>query len=294
MSKGKNKTIKWNPIKVAPYLFIAPAIIYLFVVTIIPAIMALPISFTNWSALSPEKKFIGFENYINVFKDPMFYDTTWNMMKFFIFVPLQMGMGLMAALLLNMKVRGIKFFRVVFYAPVITSTVAVALLFDWFYQPTFGLFNNILITFGMPKMGWIHDPSTAILSVILFKVWKGFGASMLIYLAGLQDISSEIKEAADIDGASSWQKFKYVTLPLLRPAHLYLLIINVIGVFMIFQETYMLKGPMNSTSTLVNYIFEKGFMSAEMGYACAMSFVLFIAVFIVTMIQYKVTKMDIE
>lgn len=283
-----------NKMKWTPYLFIAPAVIYLFIVTIIPALMALPISFTNWSALSPTREFVGFDNYIRLFKDPVFYTRMFTMMKFFIFVPLQMGIGLLAAVLLNVKVKGIKLFRVLFYAPVITSTVAVALLFEWFYQPTFGLFNNILTTLGFSGIGWINDPKTAVISVIIFMVWKGFGASMIIYLAGLQDIQQDVKEASDIDGANAWQKFRYITLPLLRPAHLYLLVINVIHVFMIFQETYMLPGPMKSTNTIVNYIFEKGFESAEMGYACAMSFILFIIVFIVTMIQYKVTKMDIE
>ncbi len=116
---------------------------------------------------------------------------------------------------------------------------------------------------------------------------------MLIYLAGLQDVPSEIKEASAIDGASSWQTFRYITFPMLRPAHIYLLMKNVIGVFMIFQETYMLKGPLNSTRTVVNYIYEKGFQSYQMGYASAMSFSLFLIVLIITMVQYKATKLDV-
>jgi len=263
--------------KIAPYLFITPAILYLLIVTIIPAIMALPISFTDWSALSTKMSFVGFENYKRLLHDEEFKRSLLIMSKFFLFVPLNMFFGLMLALLLNNKMRGMVIFRVIFYSPVITSTIAAAILFDWFYQPSFGLFNSILAVFGM-----------------IFKVWKGAGAAMLIYLAGLQDVAEEIKEAASIDGATPWQKFKYITLPLLRPAHIYLLITEVIGVFMIFQETYMLKGPLNSTNTVVNYIYDKGFMSSEMGYASAMSFVLFIVVLIITIVQYKALKLDLS
>ncbi len=280
--------------KIAPYLFIAPAILYLLIVTIIPAIMALPISFTDWSALSTKMSFVGFENYKRLLHDAEFKRSLLIMSKFFLFVPLNMFFGLMLALLLNSKIRGMVVFRVIFYSPVITSTVAAAILFDWFYQPSFGLFNSILAVFGIKGIGWINDAKTAISSVMIFKVWKGAGAAMLIYLAGLQDVAEEIKEAASIDGATPWQKFKYITLPLLRPAHIYLLITGIIGVFMIFQETYMLQGPLKSTNTVVNYIYDKGFMSSEMGYASAMSFVLFIAVLIITIIQYKVLKLDLS
>lgn len=285
---------KLNPMKIAPYLFIGPAILYLLIVTIIPAIMALPISFTDWSALSTKMSFVGFENYKRLLHDAEFKRSLLIMSKFFLFVPLNMFFGLMLALLLNSKIRGMVVFRVIFYSPVITSTVAAAILFDWFYQPSFGLFNSILAVFGIKGIGWINDAKTAISSVMIFKVWKGAGAAMLIYLAGLQDVAEEIKEAASIDGATPWQKFKYITLPLLRPAHIYLLITGIIGVFMIFQETYMLQGPLKSTNTVVNYIYDKGFMSSEMGYASAMSFVLFIAVLIITIIQYKVLKLDLS
>ena len=215
------------------------------------------------------------------------------MLQFFIYGPLVMAIGLAVSVLLNQKLCGIKIFRVVFYSPVITSTIAAAILFDWFYQPTYGLFNTILRALGFSGIGWVTDTSTAVMSVIIFKLWKDFGAAMLIYLAGLQDIPQELKEAAAIDGASPLKSFFRITFPLLKPAHTYLLLTNIIGGFMIFQETYMLKGPMNSTRTVVNYIYEKGFESFQMGYASAMSFVLFLIVMAITLIQYKVTKMDV-
>lgn len=278
--------------KMVPYFFIGPAVIYIFAVTILPIIMALPISFTDWSALTPNKNFVGLENYKNLIQDKDFWRSCLITAKFFVFVPIVMAVSLATALLLNRKIKGVKFFRVIFYSPVITSTVAAALLFQWFYQPSFGLFNSILNSIGLNGIGWVKDISTAVMSVILFKVWKEFGVGMLIYLAGLQDVPAEVKEAASIDGASGWQNFIYITMPLLRPAHIYLLITNVIHVFMVFQETYMLKGPLNSTRSVINYIYDKSFSSAEMGYACSMSFVLFVIVMSITLVQLKATKLE--
>ena len=291
----KNRQIRtgfsWT--KAAPYIFVAPAVIYIICLTMIPAIMALPISFTNWSALSPNKKFVGLDNYVKLFGDKDFWRSCLVMAKFFIYIPIVMATGLGAALLVNSKSRGTQIFRVVFYAPVITSTVAVAILFDWFYQPTFGLFNAILKWFGLPAIGWLTDPDTAVGSVILFKVWKDFGTAMLIYLAGLQDIGGEIVEAAMVDGAGVRQRFIHITFPLLKPSHTYLLLTNIIGVFMIFQETYVLEGTLNSTQTVVNYIYEQGFQSFRMGYASAMSFLLFVFIIIITIIQQKASKLEL-
>lgn len=292
--KSRTGKKKINNIKIAPYVFIAPAVIYIVIVTLIPAVMALPISFTDWSALTPKMHFIGLENYKKLFCDKEFLTSMITMSKFFIYVPLVMLLGLLLAMLLNVKIKGMTIFRVIFYSPVITSTIAAAVLFDWFYQPSFGLFNTILKYLGMNGIGWISDAKTAVMSVIIFKLWKGAGSTMLIYLAGLQDVPESLKEAASIDGATGLQKFWYITLPLLRPANIYLMVTQIIGVFMIFQETFMLQGPLKSTDTVVNYIYNKGFMSSEMGYASAASFVLFVIVLIITLIQYKLMKVDVE
>lgn len=283
-------------LRIIPYLFIGPAVIYLTIVTVIPVIMALPISFTDWSALSPKMNYIGFANYKRLFGDKEFYHSLVVMAQFLISVPLVMLAGLAQALLLNNKIKGMTFFRVVYYSPVITSTIAAAVLFDWFYQPTFGLFNSILGTFGMQGIGWITDAKTAVMSVTLFRIWKTAGSAMLIYLAGLQDVPEELIEASDMDGATRWQKFTHITWPLLKPAHMYLLVTGIIGVFMIFQETYMFvnTAPLKSLNSVVNYIYDKGFTSAEMGYASAMSFVLFAIIFVITLIQFKFSKTSIE
>lgn len=287
-----NKKFRW--IKIVPYIFVAPAVIYLTIVTLIPAILALPISFTDWTALSPKMNFIGIENYKALLQDEDYFKSLIIMVQYFFSVPLIMAVGLVLALLLNNKLKGMTIFRVIYYSPFITSTVAAAVLFEWLYQPTFGLFNSVLEAIGLPGLGWVMDPDTAVLSVIIFRVWKNSGEAMLIYLAGLQGVPDAYLEAASIDGANWWQRFRYVTLPLLKPAHVYLSVVGIIKVFMIFQETYMLQAPGHSNRSIVNYIYEKGFMSSEMGYACAMSFVLFVVILIMTFIQNKALNADKE
>lgn len=284
-------------VKIAPYIFIAPAVIYFLCMSIIPMLIALPISLTDWSALTPNRNFVGIANYRELLRDAAFWKSFMAMLKFFLYVPLVMLMGLGSALLLNTAVKGMKFFRVLFYSPVITSTVAVAILFEWFYQPSFGLFNSILHTLGFSRSAWLNSPSSAFWAILLFMLWKSFGTNMLIYLAGLQDIAQEVKEAAAIDGAGGFAQFRRITLPLLVPSHSYLLITNIIRVFMIFQETYVLRGTNTETlavTTVVNYIYEQGFQFYRMGYASAMSFILFIVILSITLIQYRSMNIDIR
>jgi len=280
--------------RVAPYLFIAPAMVYLAVVTVTPVLLAFPISLSDWTALTPRKRFVGAENYLRLLTDREFLHSLLVTAQFLLGVPIVMAAGLVVALLLNHKMRGMTAFRVVYYSPVITSTIAAAVLFDWFFQPSFGLFNGILEAVGLPGIGWVSDARTAAMSVILFRVWKGTGGTMLIYLAGLQDVPAQLIEAAQIDGAGAWKRFRHVTLPLLKPATAYLLVTGIIGTFMIFQETYMLKGPLKSTDTVVNYIYQTGFLGSEMGYASAMSFALFAVIFLITLAQYRFLKVDVR
>lgn len=294
-----NKDLKRSALvsrRIAPYLFITPAVAYFVCMSIIPILMALPISLTDWSALTPDRNFIGLQNYRTLLYDGKFWKSCLTMLKFFLYVPFVMLLGLITAMLLNAPVRGMKFFRVLFYSPVITSTVAAALLFEWFYQPSFGLFNSLLRSLGFPPSTWLNMPDTAFGAILLFMLWKHFGSNMLIYLAGLQDIPQDVREAAEIDGAGGLARFLHITLPLLKPAHTYLLITNIISVFMIFQETYMLRGTTDTLAikTVVNYIYDEGFQFYRMGYASAMSFVLFVIIITITFIQYKGMKIDIN
>lgn len=285
-----------NKLKIIPYLFIGPAVIYLTIVTLIPAVMAMPISLTNWSALTPEMSFVGLDNYRNIFADEYFWDSIKVTLQFFISVPLILFTGLIQALLLDNKLKGMNAFRVIYYSPVITSTIAAAVIFEWFFLPSSGLFNTILETFGLRGIGWIYDAETSVMSILIFRVWHISGAAMLIYLAGLQDVPLELIEAAEIDGGTWWQKFRYITLPFLKPANIYLLITQCISAFMVFQETYLFLQhiPLRSATTIVNYIYEKGFKFYEMGYASSMSFILFIIILVITLVQYRVLKFDEE
>ncbi len=294
LNSGRRNAKAFNKIKIVPYLFIAPAVVYLTIVTVIPVLMALPISFTDWTALNTKMNFVGLENYKRLLSDSEFHSSLIIMAEFFISIPLILGAGLIQALLLNNKLKGMTVFRVIFYSPVITSTIAVAVLFDWFFQPSFGLFNAMLNTIGLEGIGWVYDAKTAVMSIIIFRVWKNAGVAMLIYLAGLQDVPTELIEAADMDGASWWQKFRYITFPMLKPANVYLIITGIINVFMIFQETYMflMHTPLRSTTTVVNYVYERGFTYSEMGYASSISFVLFLIILVVTLFQYRVMKAD--
>ena len=294
LNSGRRNAKAFNKIKIVPYLFIAPAVVYLTIVTVIPVLMALPISFTDWTALNTKMNFVGLENYKRLLSDSEFHSSLIIMAEFFISIPLILGAGLIQALLLNNKLKGMTVFRVIFYSPVITSTIAVAVLFDWFFQPSFGLFNAMLNTIGLEGIGWVYDAKTAVMSIIIFRVWKNAGVAMLIYLAGLLDVPTELIEAADMDGASWWQKFRYITFPMLKPANVYLIITGIINVFMIFQETYMflMHTPLRSTTTVVNYVYERGFTYSEKGYASSISFVLFLIILVVTLFQYRVMKAD--
>lgn len=291
-----NGTKKLGAGRYIPYVFIGPAALYMLIVTVIPALMAFPISLTDWTALNTTLNFVGLSNYKELLTDTAFHHSLLVMAEFFISIPLIMLVGLAIAMLLNNKIKGMTFFRVIYYSPVITSTIAAAVIFDWFFQPSFGLFNDILGIFGLKGIGWVYDASTAVMSITILKVWKESGVAMLIYLAGLQDVPQTLIEAAEIDGASPFQKFRHITFPLLKPAHVYLLVYYVINIFMIFQETYMFitteVAPLDSATTVVNYIYEKAFTNSEMGYASAMSFVLFIVVFIVTLLQNKFLDAD--
>ena len=278
----KNRQIRtgfsWT--KAAPYIFVAPAVIYIICLTMIPAIMALPISFTNWSALSPNKKFVGLDNYVKLFGDKDFWRSCLVMAKFFIYIPIVMATGLGAALLVNSKSRGTQIFRVVFYAPVITSTVAVAILFDWFYQPTFGLFNAILKWFGLPAIGWLTDPKWALYSVIIVTIWKGIGYYMMIYLAALMSVPKELYEACEIDGAGFLRKHLTVTVPHIMPTIALVTTISAISAMKVFAEIYVMTkgGPLNSSKTIVYYIYERAFENLDLGFASAMAVVLLLIV----------------
>ncbi|MGB9856837.1 MAG: carbohydrate ABC transporter permease [Dictyoglomaceae bacterium] len=271
-----------------PYLWILPALIYTTIVTLIPAIMAAPYSFTNWSIISPNWQWVGFKNYIELWRDERFWQVFQNTLWIVLFsVPIKIILALLFALLLNQGIKGRVLWQIIYFLPGITSSVAVAIVWTWLYDPQFGPINGVLRALHLPESQWLHDPSTALMSVIILIIWQSIGYPILIFFSGLQGISQEYYEAASIDGANSWNRLRYITLPLLKPIFAYLFITAVAGTFHIFEQTYIMEGPLHSTETLMTYLYRSAFTSLKMGYAEAIAMILFIVNAILMLTQWK-------
>ncbi|WP_226679025.1 carbohydrate ABC transporter permease [Mesobacillus jeotgali] len=279
-----------------PYFFIAPAIILLSLFSILPIFVALIISFTDldlvgiadWSSIS----FVGLENYKDVVSDPIFVKSILNTLFYVVIgVPLVIILSLAIALLINFgKARIFKAFRVVFYMPSITNVVAVAVVWSYLYNPHLGLFNHILNLLNLPDIPWLQDPTMAKISLILLALWRAIGLNMIIFLAALQGIPKTYYEAAQLDGANNWKQLTKITIPLLRYAIFFVSITTMIGWLQFFEEPFVMTngGPLDSTTSVALFIYRNGFQFSNFGYAAAGSFILFIAIIIITLIQFKI------
>jgi len=285
-----------------PYFFIAPTLILLTVFSLIPIVVALVISFTDidLAGLADYSSihFIGLDNYKNIIKDPIFIKSIFNTLFYVIFgVPFVIIISLAIALLINFgKARIFKAFRVIFYMPSITNVVAVAVVWSYLYNPTLGLFNNILHFFHLPSVPWLTDPTMAKVSLIILAVWRAIGLNMIIFIAALQGIPKTYYEAAQLDGANGWQQLFKITLPLLRYAIFFVSVTTMIGWLQFFEEPFIMTdgGPLDSTTSVALFIYHNGFQLSKFGYAAAGSFILFIAIIIVTLAQFKLQKKDVE
>lgn len=279
-----------------PYFFIAPAIILLTIFSILPIFVALIISFTDldlvgiadWSSIS----FVGLENYKDVVSDPIFLKSIFNTLFYVVIgVPLVIVLSLAIALLINFgKARIFKAFRVVFYMPSITNVVAVAVVWSYLYNPQLGLFNHILNLLNISDVPWLQDPIMAKISLILLALWRAIGINMIIFLAALQGIPKTYYEAAQLDGANNWKQLTKITIPLLRYAIFFVSITTMIGWLQFFEEPFVMTngGPLDSTTSVALFIYRNGFQFSNFGYAAAGSFLLFVAIIIITMIQFKI------
>lgn len=276
--------------KVTPYLFILPMIVGLLVFRLLPIGASFGISFTSWNVFSPPR-WIGLENYRTLLASPIFWEVARNTVVFaLVFVPLVMGLGLSLALLVNQKLRGSTFFRGVFFMPYITSIVAVALAWKWILSTRFGLLNNALIDwFGVRSPpSWLGDPSLALFAVAFVLAWQSAGFQMLLFLAGLQNIDESLKEAATIDGATKFQVFRHITLPLLSPITFFVLVISLIASSQTFEVTYALTGggPQRASTTLAFYIYQNAFVHFQMGFASALAYMLLLFVGTLTLVNF--------
>jgi multiple sugar transport system permease protein len=280
------------------YLFLAPGLVHFLIFTLFAVSFAFYISFHKWNIIQPAKPFVGFDNYVRLFHDPRFLRAVINTLTFMIGVPLNLMAGLGVALLLNTKVRGQGLFRTLYYIPVVTPLVVSSIIWKWVYQGDYGLLNYYLLKFHLihEKIVWLADPNLALPALIIMGIWGGTGGTMVIYLAGLQSIPEEMYDAAKVDGANSWQRLLYITIPLLKPTTFFLTITGVIGTFQIFTEVYIMTngGPLNRTTTIGFYLYDKAFRQLDMGYATAMAFVLFAMIFVFTLLQWKYTRGDVE
>jgi len=286
-----------TPLK-AIIAFIGPSIILLLIFMLIPILVSLTLSFTDFNVFAiydwSNASFIGFENYNNLMKDPLFWKALLNTLyALVVAMPLTIILALSFAALLNRETTYFKnFFKVSFYLPSITNTVAIAIVWAWMLNPDYGLINWFLGLFGIQGPNWLGDPSWAMPSVIMLVVWKAVGYNIILFTAGLQNIPDYLYEAAELDGASKFQQFLHVTIPALRPTIFFVTVMTIIGYLQLFEEPYMLTsgGPLDSTLSIVLYLYRQGFRFFKLGYASSIAFVLFIMIFALTFIQMKVGK----
>ncbi|WP_444684965.1 carbohydrate ABC transporter permease [Alkalicoccus luteus] len=293
MAANKRKRKIVTP-KTAPYFFIAPAVLFFLVFTLWPVIQSLLLSFQT--STGGQSEFAGFDNYIRLFNDGLFYTALFNTFTILIIqVPIMLSIAVVLAVLMNsalLKMRG--FFRVAFFMPAITALVAYAIVFMIMLDENFGLVNYALSLVGIDPVAWLNDPFWAKVSLIIAITWRWTGYNMVIFLAGLQNISNDLYEAASIDGAGKIRQFFSITLPQLKPIFLFTAMLSTIGTLQLFDEPFILTdgGPNNSTLTISLYLYLNGFRYFDFNYASAIAYVLVIIIALFSYVQMKVVGDD--
>jgi multiple sugar transport system permease protein len=273
------------------YIFISPMLIGVTLLTIVPILASFALSFTEWNFLLGFKqiKFVGLDNFERLFADETFWKSLKNNIIFILVVPITLAASLALAILIDRFVYFKDLFKVIYFMPYISSVVAVAIVWQVLFHPSYGPVNNFLRSIGIadpPK--WIADLHFALPSVMMIMVWVSIGYNLIIYMAGLQSIPKDYYEAAEIDGAKSWHKFRFITLPMLSPTTFFLMITGIIGTFKVFDLIQVLTkgGPAGSTSVVVFHLYETAFVNLKMSYASTMALFLFVAIFGVTLVQW--------
>lgn len=288
------KTARYSQQNRIAYLFISVPVILFILFAGIPIVMALFLSCTDYNVINTPS-FLGLQNYQKLFQDEFFWISFYNTLYYtLVYVPLGLIVSLATALFLNCNRKIASLFRTFFYIPVLSSTVATATLWFWILNPQYGLLNKTLEIFGIPGPAWLYNSKFAMLSVIIMSVWAGFGANMMIFLAGLKGISNTLYEAAKIEGANRWQLFRYITVPSLSRTTFLVTTMLIIGAFQVFDQAFVLTkgGPGNATITLVYYIYNSGFKNLKMGYASSASFIVFLMILGFSLINIKISNSD--
>ncbi len=287
------------------YIFLLIPLIFFLYIRIYPALFAFQMSFFDWNPLSEEQPYVGLDNYQRLLSELSAPDSVTrsafsNTARYVILgVPIQLALGLLIALMLN-EIRFLSnLYRVIFFLPFVTSTIAISWVFRWLYQPRIGLFNVLLQAFSLPQQPFLRSPDQALYSVLAVVIWQGLGFAVIIFLAGLKNIPRVYYEAAEVDGASRWQSFWKITFPLLNPSIVYLVVLQSIAFLRMFAEVLAMTqqgdgGPLDATTTVVLRVYREAFQRLDMGYASALTVALFVIILVITVVQLRVTTRTVE
>jgi multiple sugar transport system permease protein len=272
--------------------YVLPTLLGLIFFTIGPIIAALVLSFTDWDLMTTPR-WVGFGNYVDMINRPVFWIVVRNTLYYTVlYVPFAVILPLLLAVALNQPLRAVIWYRGVYFLPVVTSTVAIALVWTLLYQPDFGVLNHLLRLVGIDGPAWLSDERWAMPALVIMSVWKGLGFNLVIYLAGLQSISAHYYEAAILEGAGPWHRLWFITVPLISPTMFFVSVMSIISSLQVFEQTYVLTkgGPGYATLTLSYFIYQNAFQFQRMGYGAAMAYVLFIIILIFTVVQFVLQR----
>ncbi len=276
-----------NKKKLQAYLLVSPYLIHLALFVLFPVVFSIVLTFHKWNIIAP-MEFVGVDNYLHLFQDRLFWKAIMNTLQFLlIHIPLQIGVALGLAYFLNQKIRAMGFFRAAFFMPVVISGVVVTILWQQLYGLETGLLNRLLTSLGMGRVEWLSNPKVAIVSIAVMATWKNVGLYVILFLVGLQTVPRSYYEAAEMEGATDWQQFRYITLPAINPTIFMVVILSTIGGFSLFIEPYIMTdgGPMNSTLSAMLYIYKQAFGYYHMGYSATLG--LFFAMLIMAVIAVQ-------
>lgn len=272
--------------------FVAAPVIGYLLFTLYPVGFAVYASLTNWNGLGV-MRFVGLDNYVRLFSDANFLESLYNTFFYMLGIPIGLALSLALAVAMNRKIVGLTAFRTIYYVPVISSLAAIAILWQWAYNGDFGLVNQALALVGIDGPNWLASTFWAKPAIILMAIWKGLGFSMILYLAAIQSVPRSLYEAAQLDGADGWQRFRSITLPMVRPVTFFLVVTNVIAGAQLFTEINIMTpsgGPEYSTASAVWHIWRQAFRYQQMGYATAMAIVLGLLILVITLIQFRLNR----
>ena len=280
--------------RLTPYLMVSPYLLHLGLFVLFPVLFSIILMFHHWNIISP-MEYVGLQNFNKLFQDRIFFRSILNTLIFLVIhIPLQLIVALFLAEMLNQKIRLRSFLRASYVLPVVISGVVVTIVWMQLYGLETGLINRILVSVGFKKIGWLVEPGIAMPSIAIMATWKNVGLYVVLFLVGLQSVPPQYYEAADIDGATHWQKFRYITLPAINPTIFLVVILSTIGGFSLFIEPYVMTagGPLNSTISAVLYIYKQAFTFYHMGYASALGFFFAAIIMIVVVLQKRFIEKD--